>query len=179
MDIKEIKEKKKSLISISNPEWQHILNLRLEVQRDFHDNEALSIPTFDKILGWTLHKQTARIEKIKNFNPHSLIESITNCYCKINHPDKEMNTRIKMHVLLSIPWIGIGISSAIMALHEPRHYGNIDLRSWSVLFNEKKKTFSIKDFNRFLKKIREIANTIGCDAQEIDYILWKQYEAKP
>ena len=57
-----IKEKKKSLISLSNPEWQNILNLRLEVQSDFYDNESLSIATYNKILDWKLHKQLSRIE---------------------------------------------------------------------------------------------------------------------
>ncbi len=176
MNIKEIKEKKKNLISVSNPEWQNILNLRLEVQRDFYDNESLSIPTYDKILGWKLHQQKNRIEKIKNFSPDSLVKTITHCYCKIDHPDNEMKTRIKMHVLLSIPWIGIGISSAIMAMHEPQFYGTIDLRSWSVLFHEDKKTFSGNDYLRYLKSIRELADEVECDVQELDYILWKQYE---
>jgi hypothetical protein len=177
MNIKEIKEKKKSLISISNPEWQNILDLRLEVQRDFKNNESLSIPTYSKVLDWKLHKQKSRIEKIKNSSPDSLINTVTHCYCKIDHPDNEMKTRIKMQVLLSIPWIGIGISSAIMTLHEPQFYGIIDLRSWSVLFHEDKKTFSGNDYLRYLRGIRELADKVGCDVQEIDYILWKQFEA--
>jgi len=177
MKIKEIKEKNKILISLSNPEWQNILNLRLEVQDDFHDNESLSLQTYNKILDWKLHKQKSQIEKIKNTSPASLIKVITHCYYKIDHPDSEMKTRIKMQVLLSIPWIGIGISSAIMALHEPQIYGTIDFRSWFVLFHKDKKTFSGNDYLRYLRSIRELADKVECDVQEIDYILWKQYEA--
>ena len=176
MNIREIEEKRKRLISISNPEWQNILGLRSEVQRDFYDKESLSIPTYDKILDWKLHQQKRRIEKIKNFSPDSLVKTITHCYNKVVHPDTEMKTKIKMHVLLSIPWIGFRISSAIMTLHEPHFYGTIDLRSWSVLFHEDKKTFSMKDYIRYLRSIRELADKAGCDVQEIDYILWKQYE---
>jgi len=29
---------------------------------------------------------------------------------------------------------------------------------------------------RYLSSIRELANQAECDVQEIDYILWKQYE---
>ncbi len=177
MNIKKIKEKKKHLISISNPEWQLILDLRSGVQKDIRDHESLTIPTYNKILAWKLRKQTSRIEKIKKSSPDTLIKSITHCYCKIDHPDDEMKTRIKMHVLLSIPWIGIGIASAIMALHEPQRYGTIDLRCWSALFNEDKKTFSIKDYMGYLTRIRELAHKVECDVQEIDYILWKQYAA--
>lgn len=177
MNIIEIKEKKKSLISISNPEWQRILNLRSEVQTDFHNNESLSIPTYNKILEWKLHQQKSRIEKINKFNPDSLIKTITHCYYKVDHPDDEMKTRIKVHVLLSIPWIGIGIASAIMALHEPQLYGTIDLLSWSILFHEDKKTFSGNDYLRYLISIRELADKVECAVQKIDYILWKQYES--
>ncbi|MDJ0916093.1 MAG: hypothetical protein QNI95_21175, partial [Desulfobacterales bacterium] len=150
MNINEIKAQRKRLILPSNPEWQKIRNLRLEVQRDFNDNESLSISTYNKILDWKLHKHESRIEKIRTFSPDSLVKTITHCYCKVDHPDSEMNTKIKMHVLLSVPWIGIGISSAIMALHEPHIYGAIDLRSWSVLFQEDKKVFSMKDYLKYL-----------------------------
>ncbi len=178
MNIKEIKVQRKRLISPSNPEWQKILNLRLEVQRDFNNNESLSISTYNKILDWKLDRHESRIEKIRTFSPDSLVKTIANCYCKVDHPDSEMSTKIKMHVLLSVPWIGIGISSAIMALHEPHIYGAIDLRSWSVLFQEDKKVFSMKDYLKYLKRIRELADKVGCDVQEIDYVLWRQYDTR-
>ncbi|MCP4219292.1 MAG: hypothetical protein GY765_31955 [bacterium] len=176
MNIEEIKEKKKHLITGSNPEWQNILDLSAEVQKDFYENESLSIPTYIKILAWKLHNQKSRIDQIKNSSPDSLIKSITHCYCTLNHPDNEMKTRIQTHVLLSIPWIGIGIASAIMTLHEPRLYGVIDLRTWSVLFDKEKKTFSMNDYLKYLENIRQLADKAECDVREIDYILWKQYE---
>jgi len=178
MNTNEIKEKRKRLISSSNPEWQNILNLRLEVQGDFRENRFLTIPTYDKILEWKLQNQNQRIKRIKSGSPDSLIEGITECYFKVEHLDDEMTIRIKMHVLLSIPWIGIGIRSAIMALHEPELYGATDFRTWSVLFQKEKKTFSINDYMIYLTKVRELAIEINCDILEIDYILWKQYEAR-
>lgn len=176
MNIKEIKQMKKKLISSSNPEWQNILKLRISVQKDFNNNHFLTVSTFDKILDWKLNQQKSQISKIKNSAPNSLIRTITNCYYKVDHPDDEMKTRIKMGILLSIPWIGIGISSAIITFHEPQLYGNVDFRSWSVLFNKDKKTFSGNDYLTYLKSIRELADKAGCDVQEIDYILWKNYK---
>ncbi len=176
MNIILIQENMKNLISPSNPEWQEILSLRQEVQRDFHDHESLSIPTYHKILEWQLRGQKSQIRKIITFSPDALVKTITHCYYKIHHPDEEMKTRIKVQVLLSIPWIGIGISSAIMALHEPQLYGTIDSRSWSVLFQKDKKTFSGNDYLKYLKAIRNIADQVECDVQEIDHILWKEYE---
>jgi len=176
MNINEIKEKKKRLISLSNPEWQEIVNLQLSVQNDFQNKKSLSIPTYHKVLDWKLQKQKSQIEKIISGSPDSLIKTITFCYNKTDHPNSELNIKIKMHVLLSIPWIGIGIASAIMALHEPQLYGTIDLRSWSNLFHEDRKTFSMNHYMKYLGSIRELANQAECDVQEIDYILWKQYE---
>lgn len=176
MNISQIKENKKTLISPANPEWQEILNLRQEVQRDFREHEALTIATYHKILEWRLRGQKSQIDKILNFSPDSLVKTITHCYNNIDHPDDEMKTRVKIHVLLSIPWIGIGISSAIMALHEPQLYGTIDSRAWLVLFQKDKKTFSGNDYLKYLNAIRNIADQVKCDVQEIDYILWKQYK---
>lgn len=176
MNTNQILQKKKTLISPSNPEWQEILNLRGAVHRDFRELESLSIPTYQKILEWRLRRQKSQLEKIINFSPDSLVKTITHCYYKIDHPDEEMKTRIKVHVLLSIPWIGIGISSVIMALHEPQRFGAIDSRSWFALFQKDKSTFSGNDYLKYLKSIRELAEKAECDVQEIDYILWKQYE---
>ncbi len=177
MNIAKLKNKRTNLITGSNSEWQKILTLRDEVQKDFKQSLFLSIRTYYKILEWKLQNQKSRIEKIKSSSPDSLIEGITECYFKIEHLDDEMTIRIKMHVLLSIPWIGIGIGSAIMALHQPKLHGAIDSRSWSVLFQKEKKTFSINDYMAYLHRVRELANELKCDVQEIDYILWKEYDA--
>ncbi len=176
MNIEELKEQKKDLISSSNPEWQNIQALQLEVQRDFSDIQSLSISTYTKVLDWKLGRQKSRAEKIRKSSPDSLIHNITHCYCILDHPHADMKTRIKMHILLSIPWIGIGLSSAIMALHEPEFYGAINFRTWSVLFDQDKTTFSMNDYTRYLRSIRELADKVGCDVQVIDYILSKQYE---
>lgn len=176
MDIRKIKAKRKELISDSNLEWREILDLSSDVQKDFNDNESLTIPLYNKILDWKLSGQTALLKKIRTGSPDSLIQTITHCYFKVDHPDDDMKTRIKVHVLLSIPWIGIGVASAIMALHEPRIYAGIDSRTWAALFNEDKKTFSIKHYETYLSGIGDLADKVGCDVQEIGYILWKQYE---
>ena len=96
MNSKEIAVKRKILISNSNLEWQNIVKLRLEVQRDFYDKQSLSISTYDKILDWRLRNQQSQVEKIKSASPYSIIKSITKCYCEIDHPNDEMKTRIKI-----------------------------------------------------------------------------------
>lgn len=39
-----------------------------------------------------------------------------------------------------------------------------------------KRQFIISDYKKYLKKIRELATGAGCDVQEVDYVLWKEYE---
>ena len=172
MDIQKLKDIKQQLITASNPEWQDILELRSAVQKEFQDHESLSIPTFAKILNWRLEKES-QAQKIINSTPADFLKNITHCYYKTDYPHDELKIKIKMHILLSIPWIGIGIASAIMALHEPHLYGTIDVRSWSSLFQQHKKTLAMNDYMKYLETIRPLAEKAGCDVQEIDYILWK------
>ena len=176
MNINEIKEKYKRLISASNPEWQEIIELHKIVQQEFQQHECLSLSTLEKVLHWKTDNPS-QIEKILASCPEFLLKSITHCYYKVNHPNDEMNTRIRVHVLLSLPWIGIGIASAIIALHEPKLYGISDARSWDVLFQQTRKSLSKRDYLRYLVGARELAQNVGCDVLELDYILWKEYES--
>jgi hypothetical protein len=175
MNINEIRVKHKRLISASNPEWQEIIELQKVVQHEFRQHECLSLSTLEKVLHWRIDNPS-QIEKILASCPEFLLKSITDCYYKVNHPDDEMNTRIKVHVLLSLPWIGIGISSAIMALHEPKRYGTSDARSWEILFQQTKKSPSKRDYLRYLERAREVAAKAECTIFELDYILWNEYE---
>lgn len=175
MNANKLKAKKKTLITRSNPEWRKILDLRSQVQKDFQNKKSLSISTYQQILDWKLAKQ--RADKIRTSSPDSLVKTITACYCKADHPHDELKTKIRMNILLSIPWIGIGVSSAIMALHDPQQYGAIDSRVWSALFQKDKKTLSMNDYIKYLNAIRQMANGAKCEVQAVEYILWKQHEA--
>jgi len=172
MNIGKIKEVKEKLISTANLEWQEILDLRSAVQNDFQQKGFLTTATFDKILEWKLDDQKALVDRIQKTSPGSLIKTITRCYHEIDHLQEEFNTRVKVHTLLGIPWVGIGVVSAIMAMHEPQLYGTIDQRSWFVLFNKEKKSFSGGDYLKYLEGIRKLAKEAECDVQEVDFILW-------
>ena len=173
MNVEDLKETHDYLISDSNSEWLAILELSSEVKQNFKDYQCLTSATFDKILSWKLQKQKSKTKKIKDFSPYELVKSITTCYNEVEHPNDEMNIRIKMHVLLSLPWLGIEIASAILALHNPEYFGSIDTRSWHVLYKKEKKTFSINDYINYLNTVRSLAQKLGRKALEIDYCLWK------
>lgn len=174
MDFNQLIEQKKLLITSDNAEWQNILELITRVQKDFANNQCLAIDTYHNILDWKLKDKKSQIEKIKGFSPDTLITSITKCYNEISHPDVEMEIKIKMHILLGIPWIGIGIASAIMALHQPKQLAFFDSNLWHSLFLKDKKTFSVTDYMNYLHKVRELATEAKCDVCEVGYVLSKQ-----
>lgn len=172
---KSITQKRALLINSANEEWQRLLDLRSLVQKDFNEKGYLAVSSFEKILTWKLADQPARIEKILQSCPADFLKNITRCYHEITHPDQEMEIRVKMHILITIPWIGMGIASSILALHKPQFFGALDFRSWGSLFQKEKKTFSINDYLRYLHSVRQLAVEVECDVQEIDYILWKEH----
>jgi len=171
MNKDEILSKRKQLIFPENKDWNEILHIRTLVNSDFNKKAHLSLNSFKRILNWKLPDQKNKIEKILSFCPESLLKQITNCYVSIEHPDKEMELRIKLHILIGIPWIGIGISSAIMAFHKPDVYGSMDLLSWSRLFGKEKRTLTKRDYLVYLPALQKAAIEIGCDPQELEFLI--------
>jgi hypothetical protein len=78
--------------------------------------------------------------------------------------------------LLAIPGVGIGVASAIFTLCYPREYAIIDFRNWKVLYGENKRQFSQADYKKYITDMRELAEKVDCEVQELDYLLWKEYE---
>jgi hypothetical protein len=172
----EIRKRRATLIVGSNPEWRDIMNLRCAVQADFKERSFLTSQVFDSILNWKLRKQRRRTENKRVRNPEKLIQHITRCYLLVDHPDEETKLQTKLGVLMSIPGVGLGVSSAILALHEPCKFGIIDFRVWSVLYKRDKRQFLTGDYFAYLSDIRDLARCVECDVQDVDYILWKKYE---
>jgi thermostable 8-oxoguanine DNA glycosylase len=52
----------------------------------------------------------------------------------------------------------------------------IDFRNWKVLYGEDKRQFSQANYKKYLTDMREFAEKVDCEVQELDYLLWKEYE---
>ena len=83
---------------------------------------------------------------------------------------------IKLKVLMAIPGTGLGVASAILTLSTPETFAIIDFRNWRVLYNEVKRTFTLTEYKKYLESIRQFAVQLTCDVQEVDYLLWKEFE---
>jgi len=171
MDIDQIKALRNNKIKDDQGAWDKVLKLRALTKYDFKYKGYLSFKNFKKILEWKYEGQDNRVEKILALSPVSLIESITRCYSEIDHPNEDLKTRIKTYILLGIPWIGIGMASAIMGLHEPDKYAGIDKSIRATIFQEEVRTLQAKDYLPYLKRIKEIAGQLDCDLQETEYLL--------
>lgn len=171
MDIDRLKIRKRVLLMEDNPEWQKLLYLQALVQSDFHKQKHLSINTFQQILNWKFPEQEHKVDKIIEACPASLLKTISKCYHEIQYPDTEMEMRIKLHTLLSIPWIGFGISTSIMAFHFPDKFASIDQVIWFHLYRKNKSTFSIKEYIKYLDDLSSLTKALDCNYQETAFLI--------
>ena len=176
MNIDNLKAKHQSLIVSSNSEWTQILSLRNLVRYEFETCGFLSFSTFDAILDWKLRKQRNRTEKHRVGNSAHLIKELTGAFWRVKHEDKDKLLAIQLAILLAIPGVGIGVASAVFTLCYPKEYAIIDFRNWKVFYGKDKRQFTASEYKRYLLDMRELARKLGCDVQEVDYLLWKEYE---
>ena len=176
MNIENLKAKHQSLIVSSNSEWTQILSLRSLVRHEFENYGFLTITTFDAVINWKLRKQRNRTEKHRVGNSTELIKEHTGAFWRVKHEDKDKLLAIQIAILLAIPGVGIGVASAIFTLCYPDEYAIIDFRNWKVLYGKDKTQFTVSEYKRYLLDVRDLASKLDCDVQEVDYVLWKEYE---
>ncbi|GEM_PF-2487612 len=178
MNIEGLRALRQQLITPDNREWAQVINLRNLVRGEFDSRGHLTPPTYHRILNWKLRQQRNRTERYRKDNPDDLIRELTGTFWRVRHPDEEKELEIKLKVLMAIPGTGLGVASAILTLSAPDKFAIIDFRNWKVLYNEDKKVFTLSDYKKYLKDIRQLALQLECEAQEIDYLLWKWEELK-
>jgi thermostable 8-oxoguanine DNA glycosylase len=176
INIEYFQSKRQSLIVSSNSEWTQILSLRNLVRYEFEARGFLTATTFDAVTNWKLRKQRNRTEKHRVGNSAELIQELTGAFWRVKHEDKDKLLAIQLAILLAIPGVGIGVASAIFTLCYPREYAIIDFRNWKVLYGENKRQFSQADYKKYITDMRELAEKVDCEVQELDYLLWKEYE---
>jgi hypothetical protein len=86
-------------------------------------------------------------------------------------PDRE--TKLRVATLTELSGVGIGVASAILALVDPERYCVIDFRGWRAVFGEMRRTFSTRDYNRYLAEVRRFAGILAWTPQETDLAIWE------
>lgn len=152
------------------------MNLRNLVGHEFATQGYLTLQTFNSVLDWKLHQQRKRTEKHRGGNSVDLISELTGTFWRVKHKDPDKLMEIKLEVHMSIPGTGIGVASSLLTLSDPANFAIIDFRNWKVLYSEDKRQFTVPEYKKYLADVRKLAEQLDCDVQEIDFILWKEFE---
>ncbi len=136
----------------------------------------LTLDELDLILKWKLRTQYSRTAKIRLKNSNENVNLITQMAFLISHPDKNIETALKLRALTLIYGVEIPVASAILTLCFPDKYSVIDFRNWRQVFNElKKKTqYSVNEYCNYLEIINSIAKEFLFTTQEIDMAIWQK-----
>jgi len=142
-------------------------NLRL-TRKPFY----LTYSEFDEILKWKLRSQYGRQQGARKANTEKIIQSVTGLALNIYHEDKDYEMQLRIDILSSIRGVGVPVASAVLALIFPDDYSVIDFRVWRQVFGYKKNSFTISDYKKYLKILRNFSKKLGWPVQEVDMAIW-------
>jgi hypothetical protein len=163
-----------------NQDWIETERLKDDIRqfRREHPRAGLSAELFHRVLDWKLRRQRARTERRRlNLTPHC-IALVVECAFSLGDSRSDALDDLRLRVLSSMPGVGSGVASAILALSFPESYGVIDFRVWEVIFDEKKKAFGPADYVRYLQELRNCSAKLGVEPQFIDFLAWTYWDAR-
>ena len=158
--------------------WQTTESLknRIAAFRAQHPNYGLSMALFDPIVDWKLRKQRGRTESRRDGLTEPLLACVTGCAFTVQHRRPEVLASVQVGILASLPGVGVGLATAILALTFPEVHGVIDFRVWMVVFQEDKQSFTAQDYVRYLSELRPFAQEAGWSIQKADFMVWSFYD---
>jgi len=133
----------------------------------------LTLQEFDEILRWKLRKQYGRQRKLRAVNTDEVVRNITGAAFSVVHQDSDYEVELQVGILCTLRGVGVPVASAVLALVFPHKYAVIDFRGWRQVFDERRTLFSIRDYRRYLGQIRQLADVLGWDPQEVDFAIWE------
>lgn len=167
--LQEIKENKQTADDFEETEKikKHISELKKIRKPLYLDKNDL-----ERILIWKLRSQYGRGAKIRQDNTDDVIRSVTQLALNITHENERYETTLRLNLLSCLRGINTPIASAILTLTYPEKYAVIDFRNWRQLFDEDKRSFSMREYIVYLGKIKEFAKELGWTPQEVDIAVW-------
>ena len=162
-------------------DYQETENLKHRL-RDLKQQRPDFYLTFDEldcIFRWKLRGQYRRVDFSEN--TESGYRAITSAAFSIKEANPDYEAKLRLKVLMSLPGVGIGLASAILALCDPDNYCVIDYRGWRAAFYEERHDFEPSDYLRYLQEVKRLANglnwtpqgkVLDWSPQEVDLALW-------
>ena len=138
---------------------------------------GLTEDLFGRVLDWKLRRQRGRTEKHRRKIEEKMLNEVTACAFRLEHTDPYRLAAVRLEVLSSLPGVGYGVASSIMTLVFPEQYGVIDFRVWKVIFDERRTSFSVSQYLKYLDAVWSCSRELGWHPQKVDYFTWIAYES--
>jgi len=132
---------------------------------------------FEQILTWKLRSQYGRQRERRKANTEDVVRAVTGLALTITHPDDEYETELRVATLCALRGVSVPVASAVLALVFPEKYAVIDFRGWRQVFGKEKAVFTIRDYCRYLRELRLLADQLRWPVQEVDLAIW-EYDRK-
>ena len=107
----------------ADKEWAQTEQLKNDLRRHRDASRGLTPQLFDRILSWKLRGQRARTEEHRRNVEKQMLNDITACAFKLTHANRECLAAARLKLLSSLPGVGYGVASSMMALVFPEQYG--------------------------------------------------------
>jgi hypothetical protein len=159
----------------SSPDYTVTEQLKADFARikQWRQPMYLKLDEFDKVLQWKLRGQYGRQLERRGANTDHVIRVVTQAAFSIEHSENDYEIELRFGILCSLRGVGVPVASAILALVFPEKYSVIDFRGWRQVFGEKRTTFSVSDYRRYLAKIQKLAQELEWIVQEVDLAIWE------
>ena len=128
---------------------------------------------FDDILHWKLGSQYGRVSRHRDRLLDTSIPIVTRAAFEVSAAERGDTLKIRTALLTALPIVGVPVASAILALVMPEEYGVVDFRGWRQVFGEKRGTFSINDYSRYMVHVWRLSNELSWLPQEVDHAIWE------
>lgn len=150
---------------------QHIARaLRLRAPYAF-----LGLDDFRRIARWKLGRQLGRVRPLEQLT-EGLVRSVTRTAFHLHADHKRSDAvaaSVCVGVLTSLPGVGVGVASAVLALTFPDDYCVVDFRGWRALFGEDRRTFTTTQYLAYRAAVDCMAHLLDWSVQETDHALWE------
>lgn len=141
------------------------------------DKRCLSPEDLHCIAHWKLRGQYNRVRSQLMMNPPEQLSKITEAVF-VSEPATLPHLGACVRKLKELEGVGIGLASAILALRFSGHACVIDFRGWRQVYCEKRKSFTVNQYLRYVQEVRECASKLGWTPLEVDIALWNKDRAE-
>ena len=134
---------------------------------------------FGLIADWKLRKQRARTEARREGLTEQLLRDVTSCAFSVQHQDADVLASVQIGILASLPGVGMGLATAILALTFPEMHGVIDFRFWKVRVSSFEDDHSPPKITCATSvSCGPLRKKLGGRFEKADFMVWSSYDER-